>query len=747
MATPTHSRLYIMYGSQTGTSESIAQAIQGEAKARGFAADVYVLDHYDKPNFARGGLYVFVSSSTGDGDPPDNALKCFRMLRKLKGLGTPFKTMEIACLGLGDTNYSNFCKSPKRLRKQLLDLGATEFYPPALADDATGLEETVDPWIEGLWPVLETKCRKTLPVQKLSDKVAALSIDDVSAPAAPAAAAAAPAVPEVAPAAAAPPAPATAPAPATSAAPALYSIPACKDHTFGKLAIADLPDLAAIGALTNLPKLAEPAITVTFTGVRKPVDSDVSAFHHQFASPITKSFEPPFSAHKPVLATVAKTRVITSPGAVKDVVEMEFTVPEDKAWTWQPGDAFGVCAPNDHATALALAHRVGGLEWVDGVWESPVVLIHGINGDDDLPMALRDRPLRARPAGAPDTAPGDGAASLAPRGHYYSVYELFRYVFDPVGTPKKALLRALAEATDDDTERRLLLLLCSKQGTALYRALAAAQAPSPLHVLESVPSARPPLASLLSHLAPLTPRYYSHAQTPLRPGVPAGTLAAIFNRVEYTVGAEPAPRRGLASSWLAGLKPGDVVPVFPHPSAHFHLPHDATVPLLMIGPGTGIAPLLGMVRHRAAQRAMAGDLSGTALAQPFGEISLVQGCRDPKLDWLAGDELQAFEGAGTLARYTVAFSRVRHPSAEPRADGEKYYVQDALREHAKTLVAPVLASENGKVLVCGDAKAMARQVMDAVTDILAETRGIDRMEAVKEVMELVKRGRYLQDLW
>lgn len=98
-------------------------------------------------------------SNTGDGDPPDHSLKFWRYLRRLKQPDY-FKDCKVAILGLGDTNYTNFNNTAKKLEKRLKDMGATVFLEKGLADDAEGLESVVDPWIEKLWQVLPTVLEK-----------------------------------------------------------------------------------------------------------------------------------------------------------------------------------------------------------------------------------------------------------------------------------------------------------------------------------------------------------------------------------------------------------------------------------------------------------------------------------------------------------------------------------------------------------------------------------------------------------
>ena len=97
---------------------------------------------------------ILVSSTTGEGEQPENVIKFWRKLRP-KTLPADFlSSVKFAQLGLGDTNYNEFCAAPKALNRRLTELGAKCFHGPAWADDGTGLEEVVEPWLDGLWEAL-----------------------------------------------------------------------------------------------------------------------------------------------------------------------------------------------------------------------------------------------------------------------------------------------------------------------------------------------------------------------------------------------------------------------------------------------------------------------------------------------------------------------------------------------------------------------------------------------------------------
>ena len=110
-------------------------------------------------------LLVVITSSTGDGDPPDNATKLWQKLRAKNLKNNYLAHIYYALLGLGDTNYTTFCGFPKLVDKQLQQLGAKKIYESKWADDAVGLENTVDPWIENLWSALAERKLSAVPAE------------------------------------------------------------------------------------------------------------------------------------------------------------------------------------------------------------------------------------------------------------------------------------------------------------------------------------------------------------------------------------------------------------------------------------------------------------------------------------------------------------------------------------------------------------------------------------------------------
>uniref|UniRef100_A0AC35G6J4 Flavodoxin-like domain-containing protein n=1 Tax=Panagrolaimus sp. PS1159 TaxID=55785 RepID=A0AC35G6J4_9BILA len=129
----------ILYGSQTGQSESIADQIYSKCIDMGLDPKLCIMKDIDKEFFIEKEKFVIVVvSSTGDGDPPENAHKFFRKIHKKDLPADYLSSMEFALLGLGDSNYSTFQGSPRKLEKQFLALGAKQILPRGEADDQIG---------------------------------------------------------------------------------------------------------------------------------------------------------------------------------------------------------------------------------------------------------------------------------------------------------------------------------------------------------------------------------------------------------------------------------------------------------------------------------------------------------------------------------------------------------------------------------------------------------------------------------
>ncbi|MFC9842788.1 molybdopterin-dependent oxidoreductase [Streptomyces sp. NPDC060223] len=220
-------------------------------------------------------------------------------------------------------------------------------------------------------------------------------------------------------------------------------------------------------------------------------------------------------------------------------------------------------------------------------------------------------------------------------------------------------------------------------------------------------------------LNPLQPRLYSISSSPLAdPHLVSLTVSVV--RYENPDGR---PRQGVCSPFLADAAAGTPVPVFVQPSPRFRPPADPATPMVMIGPGTGVAPFVGFLHERRAL----GHRAPNWLF--FGE-------QHRATDFYYEDELTAFLSDGTLTRLDTAFSR------DQRA---KVYVQDRIREHG-----PLLWSwlqDGAHLYVCGDASRMAKDVDQALRDIVTAHGGLGEDGAAAYVKQLAADRRYVRDVY
>ncbi|MCX2714795.1 diflavin oxidoreductase [Mycolicibacterium sp. J2] len=234
-------------------------------------------------------------------------------------------------------------------------------------------------------------------------------------------------------------------------------------------------------------------------------------------------------------------------------------------------------------------------------------------------------------------------------------------------------------------------------------------------VLDLVRRAGLSAEELLDTLRPLTFRDYSIASSPVvHPGRIHLTVASVrYRRGDRDYG-------GVASTFLADR--GDRVRVHLRPNHNFRLPAP-DVPIVMIGPGTGIAPFRAFLQERRATAAP-------------GRSWLFFGDRHRATDFLYGDELEDFLAAGTLTRLDLAFSRDQEA---------KDYVQHRMSENADELFGWL--ADGAHVYVCGDADRMARDVDAALHQVVARGGGMDAEAAHAYVNDLIKNHRYVRDVY
>lgn len=342
----------------------------------------------------------------------------------------------------------------------------------------------------------------------------------------------------------------------------------------------------------------------------------------------------PGTAANPYHAPVTRAEYMTASWSDRRVIHLEVDVSESGS-QYTPGDSLGVLPENSPELVDALLERLAA----DG---SRVFSVAGV---DDVSADV-----------------GMGAARLL--GHVgwpCSLREALLKHCDLTAVARKGLLRVLAEYCSDAKERAELLMLSSRGGRDAYKVQIQEGRPSVLDILKRFPSCKPDLAHVLDSLPPLVARMYSVTCSPA--AVPGKAQVAFSVVREET--KDGRVFNGVCTSWLErrlGLDPKSQreflpdaaspvsLPVFLKSGGDFRLPGSLESPLLLIGPGTGVAPFRGFLQQRREQLKSNGGAEA-------GEAWLFFGCRKKDEDFLYKEDLQQFETDGTLTKLVSAFSR------------------------------------------------------------------------------------------
>ncbi|NXA35254.1 NCPR reductase, partial [Eudromia elegans] len=410
-----------------------------------------------------------------------------------------------------------------------------------------------------------------------------------------------------------------------------------------------------------------------------------------------KSYEnqkPPFDAKNPFLAAVTVNRKLNE-GGERHLMHLELDISNSKI-RYESGDHVAVYPANDSS----LVNQIGEILQMD------LDTIMSLNN-------LDEESNKKHPFPCPT-----------------SYRTALTYYLDITNPPRTNVLYELAQYATDPGEQEQLRKMASSaaEGKALYLSWVVEARRNILAILQDLPSLRPPIDHLCELLPRLQARYYSIASSSkVHPN--AIHICAVTVEYETKTGRL---NKGVATNWLKNKVPDEdrsksLVPMYVRKS-QFRLPFKPSTPVIMIGPGTGIAPFVGFIQERAWLKQQGKDV---------GETVLYYGCRHEKEDYLYREELARFHQDGILTQLNVAFSRDQ---------AEKVYVQHLLRKN-KENVWKLLNEGNAHIYVCGDARNMARDVQNTFYEIVAEFGNMSQPQAVDYVKKLMTKGRYSLDVW
>lgn len=373
-----------------------------------------------------------------------------------------------------------------------------------------------------------------------------------------------------------------------------------------------------------------------------------------------------FSRTNPYQAKVLKNVNLNGEGSSKETRHIEFSL-DGSGLSYAPGDALGIIPSNDPDLVTSILEEMK--------WDAEAAVIINKQGDT-LPLK----------------------EALAT---YFEITSLSRKI-----------LQGAATFTESVDLKNLILVENADQlkEYTYGRDL--------LDMLRDFSPWNASVQDIISLLRKMTPRLYSISSS----------IAANPGQVHLTIGAvrytsHGRERKGVCSVLCAERLPeGDTLPVFVQQNKHFNLP-ESDKDIIMVGPGTGIAPFRSFIQERAVNK-------GT------GKSWLFFGDQHAASDFLYSDEFQKYQDDGVLTKLATAFSRDQE---------KKIYVQDKIRDNGKELFE--WFKKGAYFYICGDKERMAKDVNTALIDVIEKEGAMTREDAEAYLNDMQKQGRYQRDVY
>ncbi|XP_076253398.1 nitric oxide synthase isoform X1 [Rhynchophorus ferrugineus] len=646
----------VLYGTETGKSESYAKKL-GEIFGHAFNAQVYCMADYDRYSIEHEALLLVVTSTSGNGDPPENGVDFAAMLyglmkdnviltgdperfsmassksfikansqselgsvkRPLDRLDSlrggsssiseplledtfgPLSNVRFAVFALGSSAYPNFCAFGKYVDNVLGKLGGERLLKLTTGDEMCGQQQAFMKW-----------------------------------------------------------------------APQIFKH-ACESFCLDE-------DETILEATASLQSESLTQNTVRF----------VEAKRDDTASALAKCHK-----KKVVSATLVKRTNLLNENASKATLLLQLKT----NFVYKPGDHLGVFPLNRKEIVDVILSRAKGIN------------------DPDQPVELQI--LKETHTANGTIKNWEPHERIPPR----TARDLFTRFLDITTPPSPDLLQHFASiATDKEDQRKLNLLATDSSAYEDWRYW---RLPNLAEVLEEFPSVHPYAPLLVAQLSILQPRFYSISSSPLlHPNEVHLTVAVVVYQTED--GKGPV-HYGVCSNFLQDIEVGQDISVFLRSAPNFYLPNDVSKPIVLVGPGTGIAPFRGFWQHRYVQLKSKHNI---------GKIWLFFGCRTKEMD-LYKEEKEKMIKEKVLDRVFLALSR--------ETNIKKTYVQNlALEESAE--IYNLLVIQEGHFYVCGDC-TMAEHVHQTLKQIIKKYGNMSEDEVESFMLSLRDQNRYHEDIF
>nr|AAS93626.1 nitric oxide synthase a [Sepia officinalis] len=645
----------ILYGTETGKSERYARTLC-EIFRHAFDAKVMCMEDYDIIDLEHEALVLMVTSTFGNGDPPENGWAFADALYEMRhpnGVSEPeiqktsyirmsvssetditikedikeeqtlqmesgpLGNVRYSVFGLGSRAYPNFCAFGHFLDKVCSELGAERISPMVEGDELCAQEESFKEWANAVFKAAcDTFCLQD--DVNIQEATGALHGNDQS-------------------------------------------------WSLGKF------------RLTPQDGVKEMEISTALSGLH---------------------------GKNIMNATVIERHNLQSPISERQTILLKLDTRGSSSFTYAPGDHVGIYPANRPDQVETVLSRLHNAPPADQVVKLEV---------------LQER--------SPPLGPAKSWTGFE-RFPICTLRTAFTRYLDISITPSKNLLQLFAVlATSDSDGERLDTLAKDSQAYENYKQY---HSPNLAEMLKDFPSLKIPPTLLLTQLPLLQQRFYSVSSSPkFHPGEVHLTIA-----IAKYIKPNGVIHHGICSTWLQTCPVGEQVPCVIRAAPNFHMPEDGTRPIIMVGPGSGIAPFRSFWQQRKIDKEMLavprhGEKKG------WGSMTIYFGCRDRNIDNIYENELKQYQEEDVLQDVYFGFSR------EPGK--KKTYVQHLLKKNSKS-VCDAIVREGGHFYVCGDVQ-MASDVSDTVEMILKEDAPMSSEEAKNYVLKLRDANRFHEDIF
>ncbi|XP_014252208.1 NADPH-dependent diflavin oxidoreductase 1 isoform X2 [Cimex lectularius] len=509
--------MIILYGSETGTAQDVAERIWRESKLLGIDASIKAMDDYTISNLIYEKIAIFVVSTTGQGDTPFNMKKSWRFLLRKNLPSNSLLNLRFGVLGLGDSSFVYFNVVAKRLAKRLKGLSAKPLCPIGLADDQhdLGQDAVLVPWINNLWEVLTSDGYQN--------------------------------------------------------------------------------NISRMTRLSSSPDLI--------------LRWNAEICQEMESNPIKINFG---SGGKKYQVQLISNERTTPKEHFQDVRLIKFKSLEPNL-EYYPGDVAIVMPENSVENVEKFLSLLSSPNREEKLFGDTVIKLENVYSEMPVPEALQ---------------------------HPFTLYECTKKFWDLNCSPRRYMFQVMAQVTDNELERDKLLELSSTEGQEELFNYCYRPRRTVLEVLRDFPHVMKDISlkHLFEMLQPIRPRHFSIASSPIADNDLQLLVAVVRYKTKLV-----APRVGLCSTWLSSLYKGYQMEIAIRKGS-LAFPVDSDTPVVMVGPGTGIAPFRSFI------------LTDLALLKNLQknqrELILFFGCRNMKADFHFENDLSRPE----ITLFT-AFSR------------------------------------------------------------------------------------------